>query len=77
MDNNVSYSADPPMNPGRSDYTFPQVNIDLFSEGDLFLQVLYNSLIFSIPCQQLWLQQNQALEFSTKQLVFNFCWIYC
>ena len=30
------------MNPGRSEHTSPQVNVELFSEGDLLLQVLYD-----------------------------------
>ncbi|XP_070952007.1 aryl hydrocarbon receptor-like isoform X5 [Macaca nemestrina] len=44
-DNNAGCSADPPMNPGRSEQTFPQVNVDLFSEGDLLLQALNGFLM--------------------------------
>ncbi|XP_050640820.1 protein trachealess-like [Macaca thibetana thibetana] len=44
-DNNAGCSADPPMNPGRSEQTFPQVNVDLFSEGDLLLQALNGFLV--------------------------------
>ncbi|XP_011809638.1 PREDICTED: aryl hydrocarbon receptor-like [Colobus angolensis palliatus] len=44
-DNNASCSVDPPMNPGRSEQTFPQINVDLFSEGDLLLQALNGFLM--------------------------------
>ncbi|XP_045356974.1 aryl hydrocarbon receptor-like isoform X1 [Leopardus geoffroyi] len=38
-------SGDPPMNPGRSEHTSPQVNAELFSEGDLLLQALNGFLM--------------------------------
>ncbi|XP_078214827.1 aryl hydrocarbon receptor-like [Callithrix jacchus] len=41
-DSNAGCSTDSPMNPGSSEQTFPQISVDLFSEGDLLLQVLYN-----------------------------------
>nr|XP_007969557.2 uncharacterized protein LOC103220719 [Chlorocebus sabaeus] len=44
-DNNAGCSADPAMNPGRSEQTFPQINVDLFSEGDLLLQALNGFLM--------------------------------
>ncbi|XP_008572188.1 PREDICTED: aryl hydrocarbon receptor-like [Galeopterus variegatus] len=44
-DSNAGCSADPPMHPGRSEHTFPRVNVDLFSEGDLLLQALNGFLM--------------------------------
>ncbi|XP_077611479.1 aryl hydrocarbon receptor-like [Crocuta crocuta] len=38
-------SGDPPMNPGGSEHTSPQVNVELFSEGDLLLQALNGFLM--------------------------------
>ncbi|XP_073745010.1 aryl hydrocarbon receptor-like, partial [Callorhinus ursinus] len=37
--------ADPPMNPGGSEHTSPQVNLQLFPEGDLLLQALNGFLM--------------------------------
>ncbi|XP_070345237.1 aryl hydrocarbon receptor-like isoform X2 [Equus asinus] len=39
-DSNADSSADPLMNPRGSQCTSPQVNVELFSEGDLLLQAL-------------------------------------
>ncbi|KAF5921571.1 hypothetical protein HPG69_009140, partial [Diceros bicornis minor] len=39
-DSKADCSADPPMNPGGIEHTSPQVNVELFSEGDLLLQTL-------------------------------------
>ncbi|XP_029796444.1 aryl hydrocarbon receptor-like [Suricata suricatta] len=38
-------SGNPPMNPGESEPTSPQVNAELFSEGDLLLQALNGFLM--------------------------------
>ncbi|XP_069927810.1 aryl hydrocarbon receptor isoform X2 [Oryctolagus cuniculus] len=45
-DSNADCSADPPINPGRSANNFPQINVDLLSEGDLLLQsdIIYQSV---------------------------------
>nr|XP_035138844.2 aryl hydrocarbon receptor-like [Callithrix jacchus] len=44
-DSNAGCSTDSPMNPGSSEQTFPQISVDLFSEGDLLLQALNGFLM--------------------------------